>query len=325
MQLFVDYFKNLKIDFNELANKSFPDENLFDLWYKARPAERIKLISSKGENYFFGPPHILYQFESFIKNYNYKTIRLELQMSHDNIIHINKTNFDINCINFCYKQTKQLSKHIPIKEKINLFALPKTWMYLLNNDYFLEFLHKYQDYFYSLITTDYPSNFKKTKIPKSIFINDNCIDWKNGVNFYSCKYGNKHTVPCYLKTKEGICNLLNLCYEKTIGPEVDYIEISNNICECKKPICIFKSRNIDDPCEDIIDNLKDEYVNLQFNIKKEIVEVFYIKPYKKSISFHDEEIIQNKFKNYVLHKESGFYVGTKMPTWWYGDIFNFKI
>jgi hypothetical protein len=314
-----NYFKTKEIDFKKLEDYK-NEEGLFEIWDLARTEECINLVSGKGTYYPFGPAEIIYPFEYFIKNLNYKTFHLELQMSHDEIINCGTSALMMNLINFCYKKTSEIFNFIPKNEKINLFARPKTWLYLLKNDHFIEDLNKYKENIYSLISTDYPALFPKDKIPEPIFLNDNCIDWRTGVNFYTCKYKNKHSVPCYLETQKGICNLLNLGKNKLIGPEVDYIEITEKKCECGKKICFFKSRYIEDPCEKIINKLNDNYLNLQFHFKENEVDIYYIKPNKEKISEKDKEIILDQYKQCNFVENGLFSSGRKCPTWWFENM-----
>jgi len=162
-----------------------------------------------------------------------------------------------------------------------------------------------------VINTD-GAAFIKTKQ----YVNDQMIDWRSGLNFWTCCKGHKHFLPIFSNYK----NLLNMC--DSPKQESDWLQPMSEFfkCRCGLMRCNFDfvphyKRFIDNQKYDdllkLANKLNGNYRWIQFVQKFGVIHVYH------DGAMVDMEIIQDQFKMPV-HLESNefFMVGCKLPTFW---------
>jgi len=215
-------------------------------------------------------------------------------------------------------------------EKFNLLAWPYTFLNILGNPKFTDFIDNNKNSIESVINSDCEPVFKKKNLQKNnIPINDQMIDWSTGLNFYTCKYNKKHILPIFytdLEKKQRI-NLLNL---QDVQMEfADLFKIINfQKCECGKISCNFDfyphyNNQILKPTGGIFQNLdlaeklNGNYCFLQ--IHQDIISnkiTTYLVPNYPSMRFPDDEItikkiIKKSGINTDIVYNKGFVVGDR--------------
>jgi len=219
-----------------------------------------------------------------------------------------------------------------------LMGQPFNFLYLNSHKEFQDFLLK-SGKILGIVPVDWEPFFKKKGLLDAGFhINDNCVNWTTGVNFYTCKFNTKHFLPTFVIEKNGISNLINLA-SRPKYPVDDLMKISNTRqkCSCGRwylpfvfiPHVKFAVRRANEFIYDdsIVDRLDSQYYNLQFVQRGNIVDVLYISP--DGMSKTDYSMIQDLLKGMeiVFIKNSYALLGEKVLPYWSGPVakyYNFK-
>jgi len=167
--------------------------------------------------------------------------------------------------------------------------------------------------------------FVKSEFKHKFQINDQMIDWKTGLNFYTCKFGKKHFLPIFHIIENKISNLLNLYFDSEVC--TDYFKIigERRKCSCGKFYYLFdfKShyKNYLDIDRNIINKLQSRYLGLQFIQIKDILYVLHspINDNTLDINILKEELSDYKL---VFLKDHSCWVGRKIFNFWKDDDLN---
>lgn len=173
---------------------------------------------------------------------------------------------------------------------------------------------------------------------RSIYHNDQMIDWKSGLNFRTCRFGNKHVLPTFALMEDGrYRNMLNLCRE--VAEPSDLFEMKNFFkCPCGKTACelnflphVRKSiRNShDEPfyLPGLMNDLKGSYMNLQFLQEEAGGKVLiYVVPNEVPTSDYDHirDLLGDMGLDSELKMNQYFVVGRKLLHFWQAKRENVK-
>jgi hypothetical protein len=110
-----------------------------------------------------------------------------------------------------------------------LWGDPNVWLYLTAH-------HHFQDYIAEtgvrILSTCWEPFFKTKAITaRGAVVNDTMINWHNGFNFCTCRFGNRHSYPTFVADGDKAINLLNLT--GVVGA-VDDLVIERGRCQCGK-------------------------------------------------------------------------------------------
>lgn len=228
-------------------------------------------VSNTIKSYTFGPiivlPVIEYLLEKVPKDNTFKlNTTLFSSIYKDDYVGIApfKKNWDVDLINyFC-------SLYVP---KVNLYAAPNLYFYLVKSKVFQDFCGAGR--IGTIVTTGEPAIFDKSLLKKTnVFVNDTMINWKSGLNFYTCLANKKHFFPLFYWKGTRYYNLLNLWDRR--GIEIDDLFQAKKeavICDCGKPRIEFNFiphyRNYPKTInckklQEIIESAEEHYFNYQF-------------------------------------------------------------
>jgi len=207
-----------------------------------------------------------------------------------------------------------------LTKPFSLMAEPNVWLYLTSHPTFIEYLVNNKSMI-NILSTNWEA-FYKTKHLRSngVVINDTMINWYNGINIYTCAYGNYHTYPLFAVNGNKVINLLNLSGH--VGLNDDLFIVRNTACSCGKLI-VSMIPHI--PVQPTINNsfiyniqlselLQSKYENLQFIQLNELIDVCYV----GDMNDHDRSLIKNfwgggefRFRNDTIFK-----ISTKLPVFY---------
>lgn len=161
-----------------------------------------------------------------------------------------------------------------------------------------------------LVNVDSPGFIRESTIP----VNDQMIHWKTGLNFFTCKFKNKHILPIFLSNNGYFYNLLNISQMKQ-QDKSDYFKIiSFEPCQCGriKANFEFKPHQQNYPGVDYFNFLKIanqlpriEYI--QFIYRKNSIQVCC--PEELDIQYLFNQKITFNTKQYLQ-------IGRKLPAIW---------
>jgi hypothetical protein len=283
---FINYFPN--------------DLELLNLWEKNLNIKNSVMLQSNGstldyQNYKFGPLASLVEIERILKYRYYKTFFLIGNNEGYNAISQSKNPMYDYYYHFDYQKPIHNLLWQHIHEKVVLSAQPHTWLTLTSDEEFLQGLNKE----YILNTTDWEPFFRKKHL-KDYVINDNMINCKTGINFYTCLSNKKHFLPIFILYKNYGINILNMANKRKYDND-DIFTYNNTpiLCECGKTRLDFTVQthcnNKFRPDLNIIEELQDHYLNLQF-VKDTQIKVYYTTK-NGIISAHDKDLIESRFVN----------------------------
>lgn len=199
---------------------------------------------------------------------------------------------------------------------------PGCLLYLARCD---EFIERYIKYFpgRAIITTGEPSLFDITALRKNgIYVNNKMVNWKTGVNFFTCRYGVRHHLPIFAHRDGRYYNLLNL-FNKDGYPVDDFFEIvgPQYWCKCGRLAIPFRFIPHIANCPlldgqpyyrpDLATKFVGHYYNYQIIQVGNTNHIYYI---PLSDVFDDPEL-----PNQVLHKGYACVIGRKRPSFWRCD------
>lgn len=224
------------------------------------------------------------------------------------------------------------------KGPVRVMGTSHNLMYPTTHSKQAEWLYKNKHMIYSLVNMNWEPFYKKNFLTNTYF-NDQMIDWKTGVNFYTCKEGSKHILPLWVEKDGKHVNLLNLKFLHTNISDQFNIKGFEN-CKCGKKKCNFdfiphykhSIRNKHGEYfykPNLIESLKGCYHKLQFlqNPQTDVVHI-YMNPDGK-MNYDDLDLIYAELDKmklpYHLVANKWFLVGrAKMPNFWRGDTATVK-
>lgn len=167
----------------------------------------------------------------------------------------------------------------------NIMALPNVWIYLSTNNAFRDWVEENKLNINAFVNTDWDLSMKPID---GVYIRDQMIDWKSGLNFYTCRSGTVHFIPIFFESNQRVYNVLNLCKDSRPIDDLYFLDANSlRVCGCGKSFIPLKIiphheyRITNDKGEPIdtsgfYDNLKSNYLNLQVHQDLEgKVTVFY--------------------------------------------------
>jgi hypothetical protein len=77
-------------------------------------------------------------------------------------------------------------------------------------------------------------------LEKGFLFNDQMINWKSGLNFYTCRAGHQHFLPIFFREEGGLVNALNTAEKIVDGDDLFEISGERVLCDCKRPRLPFR-------------------------------------------------------------------------------------
>lgn len=235
------------------------------------------------------------------------------------------------------KQQDRILRLFEKKGPVALTGFPVNFMYLTTSRSLASWIRDCGAV-QSIVSYNWEPFYRKRDLKDTIHINDQMIDWRSGLNFYTCTAYRKHILPTFYRKGGFIRNTVNLL--GTSLPEADLFKINNfERCPCGRVACNFEfiphlSNTIQgeygeifyDP--DFIEQLEGEYLNLQFFQDQSTQAVtIYVCSVIKTLSA-DLDCIASKMKelglDYHFQMDRGVIIGAKMFNFWRGKPENNK-
>lgn len=210
-------------------------------------------------------------------------------------------------------QVDELFDHInKAAGQISIITTPNVWLHITSSPSLSDRFNQCQKIVQGVNTDwDKIGLFQNLRFP----VKDQMIDWYTGLNFYTCDSGQKHILPIFQQTSDGCHNLLNLICDKHQCD--DHFEIKEFVrCECGRlrPTFDFRShkKNWLEINHELIHQLKDTYINLQFFLIEDRIHIFRI----CHGSATDTDLIRSVYKDCVIKENSVAKVGMKSYNFW---------
>jgi hypothetical protein len=230
---------------NEIINYDFSDfesfnNEEFEINYTLKPETDLKILTNNRNPYFFGPVRVLLDIENYIR-YDHLGINVQSAIFvEDSIIHnpMRKKIFfrdhraDTFIVENIHKNAEILIEtiHKMAPSKFFITGNPHSLDQIIKHKYLLDSL---KSKVCGLVNLNCPAFVnKRICASKKVYFNDQMINWRSGLNFFTCSHGHFHFLPIFKVTPEGIINLLNTsCYY--CDPS-DYFTVDNKVvlCEC---------------------------------------------------------------------------------------------
>jgi hypothetical protein len=188
------------------------------------------------------------------------------------------------------------------------------------------FLETTKDLLFGFVNLDSPAFCNTHLLEKyGMHFNDQMINWKTGVNFFTCSFGGRHFLPIFARVGSFYYNLLNL--HRTPIKIDDEFQIKSNfkICPCGRPCCdfVFIPHVKDflagydyDELMGLRNVLSSKFRWIQFIQDGTRIEVYYEVSGFADMDEHDQDVIRTTFQNPIFRKGSYFQVGAKYPCFW---------
>lgn len=283
----------------------------------ANPFESITLTSNTRRTYQVGPNGyvLLPLIEDFLRYKNHFQHELDNLFIDENIGDVPRSRY--------YYENQFGEKSFLSK---NLYDHYDTLKTLTQDKYIKGYAHalnQIQPVGNYLVNLDVPCFVKKT----DTFVNDQMINWKSGVNFWTCRSGFKHFLPIFYTGHDYYTNLLN--FNKIKIKFDDKFEIKSDFfkCSCGKFRCefdftphandFFPNKKYQELLG-LADHLKTEYRLIQFIGHPNTTQVFY-KSRHGDIHPDDIKLFKDEFGHITLMDDQYFFVGHKFPAFWYID------
>lgn len=204
--------------------------------------------------------------------------------------------------------------------ELTVLGKPNRFLYLNGLPGWKELVEKYR---LKLTSTGWEPFYSN-----SVFVNDTMVNWKTGVNFYTCESGHKHCLPIFVRTSDGYVNLLNLKDKQVRAIDDEWLVGPQKVCDCGKPAIDFvftphidntikNSRGIIYKC-DMASQLTGSYRNLQFIQEGDTIIVAFC----GNMTSNDVSIIERMFDEFAIKMKIGTVnrVGLhKFPSFWNGS------
>ena len=224
-------------------------DEAFRLYQKASRTEDLVEMSSNGSvewntGYEFGPnaKHCITSVENYLRDRKTKTILILSPVPESKYVCRRSVEIENNthrediCIQgewFLKSHVKALTDLIERQHKewgtLNLLGLPHVWLTLSTNNQFREWVEENRKKIGFLVNSDWDFCGKDLGIP----LRNQMIDWRSGLNFYTCGHGTFHFIPIFALKNGKSYNLLNLgkC-EFGNGLDDEFQIGSEKTCEC---------------------------------------------------------------------------------------------
>lgn len=339
IQAYIEYFKTgsyQNLLQNLFASNSFLGLRLlsrYDLSNKSK--QRIRTLHSSGTStlsteYEFSPVEVMGPIEAYNKLQN--EYRYVVRIMH-NIFRPNKSPYFttfrqdgfLRDIMFAYSHIDEsvLGRLCDEIASLNqgscaISASPHFFLYSNGITAFQDFVIKNK---ITLISTDYSAFFKKSVLRKhGVHVNDCMINWKDGLNFHHCKYGNAHILPIFAPVSGGFINLLNLLHDdKNHEATDDFFTFrhTSDACACGLPIAAYNfiphkkyAISVDNRYYhdlNLAESLTGNYVNLQFIQNGATIDCLYLCNHMPD---SDKTVIQQFFDPMPIKYHMGRFLTT---------------
>lgn len=206
--------------------------------------------------------------------------------------------------------------------EVNFSAFPDVWNMLFSNPLFNHLCEENREKIGCLVNSDFEMFFTN----RNLYVRDQMINWKSGVNFFTCRFGHKHFLPIF-HMLGGCLNLTNLAGQYDDSDKVRLQE-ERVLCECGRirvPMeVLFHQRhtplNPDGSPIDFTplrDSLGGRYASFQIHQDENDKITAFITPLKGSID-EETEVIRSFFSGMELSIEVNKYfeVGSKRYCFW---------
>lgn len=193
-----------------------------------------------------------------------------------------------------------------------LLANPNVWLYLTNSPLFVDYIISNRDRL-SIASTNWEAFFKRDHLVKAgVLVNDTMINWYEGINFYTCKYGNPHSLPTFAINGDNVVNLLNLAGEPVALSDLVRV---GGICQCGRKIVSVIPHYRRQPKvggryiynTKMVESLRSAFYNLQF-ISSNRLNLFYS---AESLVESDFDIIRSYVGDFWARSNSSWKIGDK--------------
>lgn len=210
-----------------------------------------------------------------------------------------------------------------IENQTLVTSFASTLNQLANN---IDIINKNNDKKIYLVNTDVPCFVNRTKLETyNTHLNDQMIDWKSGINFYTCIKNQKHFLPIFTVQEKNYKNILNLT--QFISKKEDYIKIDPQriMCECGSYRCKYEfiphyKNFIDDfkyeDSLDIANNLKSQYRWFQVIQSNKKIYIYFEINKNHELKNDDVIFLEKTFNKPVFFKGKRFEIGRKIPAFW---------
>lgn len=308
-------------------------DELLDYYFHASPvydSEHKRLISNgtssmrkEDREYWFGPLFnpVREIVENFIRTRTFDPyFRLILStnfpVSKNESFEVGRVHVDISDYNYGYRLIDEIEKQ---KDKDKIFCLYS----FPNNIHSFGYLPYLVDYFcnqknFIISSSNREAFFDDTLlIRRGIVVNDNMVNWRSGVSFYTCQFGKRHGLRnIYGKRNGRYYNLINInCKEGT--PIDDLVYYSKESCPCGRSFVL----------EDIIPHYEfcpkrnDGSFIFDLSLARKIKHQWYTVQFVENdgkLDCHytsenrlDQDMIENELRTSIrLVPDSSFFVGT---------------
>lgn len=310
--------------FDDLDRIIYSDE--FEFTFPLKIDSFLK--SNTGLKYKFYPMDVIEKIEHHLRHqFPYKQ---KLFVRDD--LFVRKIYSDNNCVvgNDCHSPDFRNEIIKKIKEKTYIYGYANTLNQLSNDE---ELLINCSSKISGFYNTDVPCFVNTEKLIKhDIHLNDQMIDWKSGINFYTCIFGQKHFLPIFNIRNKKYKNLLN-CSD-FVSSQDDFIKIDTKRikCDCGIFRCNFKFvphyKNFIDgfDYEEIL-NLRNKLISktrwIQFIQVQKKIHVFYETNQQEKLKKEDIDLIDEIFNKPRYIKGKYFKIGFKIPCFWKADLIKF--
>jgi hypothetical protein len=220
----------------------------------------------------------------------------------------------------------QLIGYLRHEQRIRyLYAQPSCLIFLLRNAEVVEFL---KNVGIGIISTGEPFPFDRSSY-QDLYINNKMINWRSGLNFWTCRHGGTHWLPLFARRSGRLYNLLNLV-DKSGVEEDDLFSIgASHKCSCgatSSPMSIIshvqnhpRERTTADVGR-LLSELKGVYFNLQY-VEDRVGSHLLFTPIGRQLP---EDLSVLKSWGCRLWPNSFLKVGRKRPVVWKMDELSFK-
>lgn len=201
-------------------------------------------------------------------------------------------------------------------KKISLCAKPNTWLHASTDHAVFNDLFSYKPFIKSLVNEDWEAWVSRQLI-NTFHFNDQMIDWKSGINFYTCTSNTRHFLPIFHITGTSSSNLLNLAMDvDLVSDHWEITDFTVQMCPCGRPFLptVFRSKQdhqVSVP-RSLIENLKAGYSNLQFVSHNNTLHALY----STTTGDPDIDLLLNYSREKDILRDRQYYVGRKKYNFW---------
>ncbi len=332
IQLFADYYEqprgNWPALFNGLQTYDFEDHQLLqDEVLAITPmveCDPDPQRSNTGTPYTFDPAFLKADVEIFLRGLDTvehffvwdQIKRPNLHFKESVGLAIGKIQHVI-LVTDIWHQTKTVADYInrTCSQKTHILGYANALWQMMANE---EFLDAVKGSIKGFINTDGPA-FINTTLSQNFTFNDQMINWKSGVNFFTCSHNRKHFLPIFAARNGGYYNLLNL--KRFWIPVDDLFEVQGfEDCACGKPAPIL---NFIPHVSNFIDYRQvmgmANHLNSKFRwiqiVQHKDIKVMYETSLGTDITPEDVATIK-KLGDVSFHKGDYLQIGNKFPSFW---------